>query len=132
MVYHGLVLATLLPEITSSGVNIHSSDVSTILLNLLMAFNPSHLFSCLHLSAQQLVARLSLFPHRDFTDNDLDGVEVENTSRSRSSPPIPSAAGCLDAHFGQDQIAIESTGNSFLSLCHGVLVSAEDSCLSLH
>ncbi|XP_056368833.1 mesoderm induction early response protein 2 isoform X2 [Oenanthe melanoleuca] len=45
----------------------------------------------------------------DFTDNDLDGVEVENTSRSRSSPPIPSAAGCLDAHFGQDQIAIEST-----------------------
>ncbi|RLV88181.1 hypothetical protein DV515_00015576 [Chloebia gouldiae] len=45
----------------------------------------------------------------DFTDNDLDGVEVENTSRSRSSPPIPSATGCLDAHFGQDQIAIEST-----------------------
>ncbi|XP_062365888.1 mesoderm induction early response protein 2 isoform X4 [Cinclus cinclus] len=45
----------------------------------------------------------------DFTDNDLDGVEVENTSRSRSSPPIPSAAGCLDAHFSQDQIAIEST-----------------------
>ncbi|XP_039422167.1 mesoderm induction early response protein 2 isoform X1 [Corvus cornix cornix] len=45
----------------------------------------------------------------DFTDNDLDGVEVENTNRSRSSPPIPSAAGCLDAHFGQDQIAIEST-----------------------
>ncbi|KAM4758899.1 mesoderm induction early response protein 2 isoform 4-T4 [Cyanocitta cristata] len=46
---------------------------------------------------------------KDFTDNDLDGVEVENTNRSRSSPPIPSAAGCLDAHFGQDQIAIEST-----------------------
>ncbi|XP_066192264.1 mesoderm induction early response protein 2 isoform X3 [Sylvia atricapilla] len=45
----------------------------------------------------------------DFTDNDLDGVEVENTNRSRSSPPIPSATGCLDAHFGQDQIAIEST-----------------------
>ncbi|XP_050177281.1 mesoderm induction early response protein 2 isoform X1 [Myiozetetes cayanensis] len=45
----------------------------------------------------------------DFTDNDLDGVEVENTSRSRSSPPIPSATGCLNAHFGQDQIAIEST-----------------------
>ncbi|XP_063259352.1 mesoderm induction early response protein 2 isoform X2 [Prinia subflava] len=45
----------------------------------------------------------------DFTDNDLDGVEVENTNRSRSSPPIPSAAGCLDAPFGQDQIAIEST-----------------------
>ncbi|XP_032568033.1 mesoderm induction early response protein 2 isoform X4 [Chiroxiphia lanceolata] len=46
---------------------------------------------------------------KDFTDNDLDGVEVENTSRSRSSPPIPSATGCLNAHFGQDQIAIEST-----------------------
>ncbi|XP_039942760.1 mesoderm induction early response protein 2 isoform X3 [Hirundo rustica] len=46
---------------------------------------------------------------KDFTDNDLDGVEVENTNRSRSSPPIPSATGCLDAHFGQDQIAIEST-----------------------
>ncbi|XP_027756870.1 mesoderm induction early response protein 2 isoform X2 [Empidonax traillii] len=45
----------------------------------------------------------------DYTDNDLDGVEVENTSRSRSSPPIPSATGCLNAHFGQDQIAIEST-----------------------
>ncbi|NXB73440.1 MIER2 protein, partial [Donacobius atricapilla] len=45
----------------------------------------------------------------DFTDNDLDGVEVENTNRSRSPPPIPSATGCLDAHFGQDQIAIEST-----------------------
>ncbi|XP_021395787.2 mesoderm induction early response protein 2 isoform X2 [Lonchura striata] len=51
----------------------------------------------------------AFFSRRDFTDNDLDGVEVENTSRSRSSPPIPSAAGCLDAHFGQDQIAIEST-----------------------
>ncbi|XP_029888920.2 mesoderm induction early response protein 2 isoform X6 [Aquila chrysaetos chrysaetos] len=46
---------------------------------------------------------------KDFTDNDLDGGEVENTSRSRSSPPIPSAASCLDSHFGQDQIAIEST-----------------------
>ncbi|XP_048144153.1 mesoderm induction early response protein 2 isoform X3 [Corvus hawaiiensis] len=51
----------------------------------------------------------AFFSRRDFTDNDLDGVEVENTNRSRSSPPIPSAAGCLDAHFGQDQIAIEST-----------------------
>ncbi|XP_058714630.1 mesoderm induction early response protein 2 isoform X2 [Poecile atricapillus] len=51
----------------------------------------------------------AFFSRRDFTDNDLDGVEVENTSRSRSSPPIPSAAGCLDAHFGQDQIPIEST-----------------------
>ncbi|NXE82351.1 MIER2 protein, partial [Cochlearius cochlearius] len=45
----------------------------------------------------------------DYTDNDLDGGEVENTSRSRSSPPIPSATSCLDSHFGQDQIAIEST-----------------------
>ncbi|XP_052657305.1 mesoderm induction early response protein 2 isoform X2 [Harpia harpyja] len=46
---------------------------------------------------------------KDFTDNDLDGGEVENTSRSRSSPPIPSATSCLDSHFSQDQIAIEST-----------------------
>ncbi|KAM9265686.1 mesoderm induction early response protein 2 isoform 4-T4 [Morus bassanus] len=46
---------------------------------------------------------------KDYTDNDLDGGEVENTSRSRSSPPIPSATSCLDSHFGQDQIAIEST-----------------------
>ncbi|XP_068025592.1 LOW QUALITY PROTEIN: mesoderm induction early response protein 2 [Melanerpes formicivorus] len=45
----------------------------------------------------------------DYTDNDLDGGEVETTARSRSSPPIPSATGCLDSHFGQDQIAIEST-----------------------
>ncbi|NXX74604.1 MIER2 protein, partial [Urocolius indicus] len=45
----------------------------------------------------------------DYTDNDLDGGEVENTSRSRSSPPIPSATNCLDSHFSQDQIAIEST-----------------------
>ncbi|XP_042650688.1 mesoderm induction early response protein 2 isoform X2 [Tyto alba] len=46
---------------------------------------------------------------KDYIDNDLDGGEVENTSRSRSSPPIPSATSCLDSHFGQDQIAIEST-----------------------
>ncbi|XP_075380137.1 mesoderm induction early response protein 2 isoform X3 [Mycteria americana] len=46
---------------------------------------------------------------KDYTDNDLDGGEVENTSRSRSSPPIPSATSCLDSHFGQDQIPIEST-----------------------
>ncbi|XP_025938088.1 mesoderm induction early response protein 2 isoform X5 [Apteryx rowi] len=44
----------------------------------------------------------------DFADNDLDGGEVENASRSRSSPPIPSATSCLDSHFGQDQLAIES------------------------
>ncbi|XP_068276939.1 mesoderm induction early response protein 2 isoform X4 [Nyctibius grandis] len=46
---------------------------------------------------------------KDYTDNDLDVGEVENTSRSRSSPPIPSATSCLDSHFGQDQLAIEST-----------------------
>ncbi|XP_054038115.1 mesoderm induction early response protein 2 isoform X2 [Rissa tridactyla] len=46
---------------------------------------------------------------KDYADNDLDGGEVENASRSRSSPPIPSATGCLDSHFGQDQLAIEST-----------------------
>lgn len=46
----------------------------------------------------------------DYADNDLDGGEVENASRSRSSPPIPSATSCLDSHFGQDQLAIESTG----------------------
>ncbi|XP_010723257.1 mesoderm induction early response protein 2 isoform X2 [Meleagris gallopavo] len=46
---------------------------------------------------------------KDYTDNDLDGGEVENASRSRSSPPIPSATSCLDSHFGQDQLAIEST-----------------------
>ncbi|XP_061871042.1 mesoderm induction early response protein 2 isoform X4 [Colius striatus] len=45
----------------------------------------------------------------DYTDNDLDGGEVENTSRSRSSPPIPSATNCLDSHFSQDPIAIENT-----------------------
>ncbi|XP_068775924.1 mesoderm induction early response protein 2 isoform X2 [Struthio camelus] len=45
---------------------------------------------------------------KDFADNDLDGGEVENVSRSRSSPPIPSATSCLDSHFGQDQLAIES------------------------
>ncbi|NWU94823.1 MIER2 protein, partial [Upupa epops] len=47
----------------------------------------------------------------DFTDNDLDGAEVESASRSRSSPPVPSATSSLDSHFGQDQIAIESAGN---------------------
>ncbi|XP_061871040.1 mesoderm induction early response protein 2 isoform X2 [Colius striatus] len=46
---------------------------------------------------------------KDYTDNDLDGGEVENTSRSRSSPPIPSATNCLDSHFSQDPIAIENT-----------------------
>ncbi|XP_071583538.1 mesoderm induction early response protein 2 isoform X1 [Heliangelus exortis] len=45
----------------------------------------------------------------DYTDNDLDGGEVENTTRSRSSLPVPSAASCLDSHFSQDQLAMEST-----------------------
>nr|XP_014430958.1 mesoderm induction early response protein 2 isoform X2 [Pelodiscus sinensis]XP_014430961.1 mesoderm induction early response protein 2 isoform X1 [Pelodiscus sinensis] len=42
----------------------------------------------------------------DYVDNDLDGGEVENASRSRSSPPIPSAS-CLESHFSQDHLAIE-------------------------
>ncbi|XP_067414874.1 mesoderm induction early response protein 2 [Emydura macquarii macquarii] len=46
---------------------------------------------------------------KDYVDNDLDGGEVENASRARSSPPIPSATGCLDSHFNQDHLAIEST-----------------------
>lgn len=75
-----------------------------------------HHFPCLQLRAEQEVAVLSVFTHRDYTDNDLDGGEVENASRSRSSPPIPSVTRCLDAHFGQDQLAIESTGKS-LSFC---------------
>ncbi|XP_033926618.1 mesoderm induction early response protein 2 isoform X4 [Melopsittacus undulatus] len=45
----------------------------------------------------------------DYTDNDLDGGEAENSTRARNSPPIPSGTGCLDSHFSQDQIAIEST-----------------------
>lgn len=71
---------------------------------------------CLRLSGLWVVTVLSAFPHRDYTDNDLDGGEVENASRSRSFPPIPSATSCLDSHFGQDQLAIESTGN-FLPFC---------------
>ncbi|XP_075758685.1 mesoderm induction early response protein 2 isoform X4 [Pelodiscus sinensis] len=43
---------------------------------------------------------------KDYVDNDLDGGEVENASRSRSSPPIPSAS-CLESHFSQDHLAIE-------------------------
>ncbi|XP_033926620.1 mesoderm induction early response protein 2 isoform X6 [Melopsittacus undulatus] len=46
---------------------------------------------------------------KDYTDNDLDGGEAENSTRARNSPPIPSGTGCLDSHFSQDQIAIEST-----------------------
>uniref|UniRef100_A0A8C8RTP3 MIER family member 2 n=1 Tax=Pelusios castaneus TaxID=367368 RepID=A0A8C8RTP3_9SAUR len=53
----------------------------------------------------------------DYVDNDLDGGEVENASRARSSPPIPSATSCLDSHFSQDHLAIESTGNSLPSSC---------------
>ncbi|XP_074834484.1 mesoderm induction early response protein 2 isoform X1 [Carettochelys insculpta] len=44
----------------------------------------------------------------DYADNDLDGAEVENASRSRSSPPVPSATSCLESHFSQDHLAIES------------------------
>ncbi|XP_074834488.1 mesoderm induction early response protein 2 isoform X4 [Carettochelys insculpta] len=45
---------------------------------------------------------------KDYADNDLDGAEVENASRSRSSPPVPSATSCLESHFSQDHLAIES------------------------
>ncbi|XP_025052223.1 mesoderm induction early response protein 2 isoform X2 [Alligator sinensis] len=45
----------------------------------------------------------------DYAENDLDGGEVENAGRARSSPPIPSATSCLDSHFSQDPLAIEST-----------------------
>ncbi|XP_030396434.1 mesoderm induction early response protein 2 isoform X3 [Gopherus evgoodei] len=44
----------------------------------------------------------------DYVDNDLDGAEAENATRSRNSPPIPSATNCLDSHFNQDHLAIES------------------------
>ncbi|XP_039371987.1 mesoderm induction early response protein 2 isoform X2 [Mauremys reevesii] len=44
----------------------------------------------------------------DYVDNDLDGAEAENATRSRNSPPIPSATSCLDSHFNQDHLAIES------------------------
>ncbi|KGM00415.1 Mesoderm induction early response protein 2, partial [Charadrius vociferus] len=50
----------------------------------------------------------------DYTDNDLDGGEVENTSRSRSSPPIPSATSCLDSHF--EPLSVESTACSLGSM----------------
>ncbi|XP_034976631.1 mesoderm induction early response protein 2 isoform X2 [Zootoca vivipara] len=46
---------------------------------------------------------------KDYVDNFLDGGEVESASRSRSSPPIPSATGCLDSRFNPDHLAIEST-----------------------
>uniref|UniRef100_A0A8B9STQ7 MIER family member 2 n=1 Tax=Anas platyrhynchos TaxID=8839 RepID=A0A8B9STQ7_ANAPL len=46
----------------------------------------------------------------DYADNDLDGGEVENASRSRSSPPIPSATSCLDSHFGQDHMSESGQG----------------------
>uniref|UniRef100_A0A8D2NHY6 Mesoderm induction early response protein 2 n=1 Tax=Zonotrichia albicollis TaxID=44394 RepID=A0A8D2NHY6_ZONAL len=45
----------------------------------------------------------------DFTDNDLDAVELENTNRSRSSPPIPSAA-------GSEPLSVESTACSLGSI----------------
>ncbi|XP_061457585.1 mesoderm induction early response protein 2 isoform X2 [Rhineura floridana] len=45
----------------------------------------------------------------DYVDNFLDGSEVENASRSRGSPPIPSATGCLDSRFNPDHLTMEST-----------------------
>ncbi|KFW92646.1 Mesoderm induction early response protein 2, partial [Phalacrocorax carbo] len=50
----------------------------------------------------------------DYTDNDLDGGEVENAGRSRSSPPIPSATSCLDSHF--KPLSVESTACSLGSM----------------
>ncbi|XP_063002983.1 mesoderm induction early response protein 2 [Elgaria multicarinata webbii] len=46
---------------------------------------------------------------KDYVDNFLDGGEVESSSRSRGSPPIMSASGCLDARFGTDHLTMEST-----------------------
>lgn len=111
----GLTWAGLRHPDLTVGMDVPPREASTaLLLYLLVGFNPSHCFSCLYLSAQRVVTALSVFPHRDYADNDLDGGEVENASRSRSSPPIPSATSCLDSHFGQDQLAIESTGNCLL------------------
>ncbi|KFZ57116.1 Mesoderm induction early response protein 2, partial [Podiceps cristatus] len=50
----------------------------------------------------------------DYTDNDLDGGEVETTGRSRSSPPIPPATSCLDSHF--KPLSVESTACSLGSM----------------
>lgn len=52
------------------------------------------------------------FSCRDYADNFLDGGEVESASRSRNSPPIPSATSCLDSHFNPDHLTMESTGNA--------------------
>ncbi|XP_053151053.1 mesoderm induction early response protein 2 isoform X3 [Hemicordylus capensis] len=46
---------------------------------------------------------------KDYADNFLDGGEVEGASRSRSSPPIPSATSCLDSRFNPDHLTMEST-----------------------
>ncbi|XP_072834296.2 mesoderm induction early response protein 2 isoform X2 [Pogona vitticeps] len=46
---------------------------------------------------------------KDYTDNFLDGGEVENASRSRGSPPISSVTGCMDSRFNPDHLAMEST-----------------------
>lgn len=96
------------------GMGGRSREVAAVLLLcLLMGFNPG---VCSLPASPCLTGggRACVCPHRDYTDNDLDGGEVENASRSRSSPPIPSATGCLESHFGQDQTATESTGNLLL------------------
>ncbi|XP_048354757.1 mesoderm induction early response protein 2 [Sphaerodactylus townsendi] len=45
---------------------------------------------------------------KDYADNFLDGGEVESGGRSRGSPPLPSATGCLDPRFNPDHLAMES------------------------
>ncbi|XP_070787975.1 mesoderm induction early response protein 2 [Pituophis catenifer annectens] len=45
---------------------------------------------------------------KDYVDNFLDGGEVESASRARSSPPIASAAGCLDSCFNPDHLTMET------------------------
>ncbi|XP_066492468.1 mesoderm induction early response protein 2 isoform X2 [Tiliqua scincoides] len=45
----------------------------------------------------------------DYVDNFLDGGDLESASRSRNSPPIPSATSCLDSHFNPDHMTMEST-----------------------
>ncbi|ETE66224.1 Mesoderm induction early response protein 2, partial [Ophiophagus hannah] len=54
---------------------------------------------------------------KDYVDNFLDGGEVENASRARSSPPIASATGCLDSCFNPDHLTMETAGTLFLHDC---------------
>nr|XP_060641122.1 mesoderm induction early response protein 2 isoform X2 [Anolis sagrei ordinatus] len=46
---------------------------------------------------------------KDFADNFLEGGEGENASRSRGSPPITSATGCLNPRFNPEHLAMEGT-----------------------